>query len=180
MAWTRWLALIAASLALAPAFAIDPGVARGELVVDGRTIPLTHAYAHHYDRIKGARVQRELRIVLADREMPQPLLAGAGMVALENLARTGGVRGVLLTADPARPKAGARGTLLLAEPDLATAFTTFSVRESGLRRLATGNHRVSGEARHESSGVHPAFNFTTTFSAPLFRDELPRKVHGKP
>lgn len=178
MALTRWLALIAAALALGPALAIDPGVARGELVVDGQTIHLTHAYALQRDDESG---RRELRIVLADREIPQSLLAGVGTGALENLARTGGVRGVLLTADPAKPRAGARATLLLAEPNPAAALTTFSVRERGLRRLATGNNRVSGEARHKSSGTLPAFTFIASFSAPLFRDELPgRKARGRP
>src|SRR5512147_805309 len=97
----RLAAAAGATLALAPAQAIDPGWAKGSLRVDGRTIALTHAYVHRHDNEEGLLEGRELRILLADREVPESILAGVRTAALEKLARGNGVQGVLLTVDPA-------------------------------------------------------------------------------
>ncbi len=180
MELARWLALIATLLALAPALAMDPGVARGELSVGGRTIPLTHAYAHQRDNAEGVLGRRALRIVLADREIAQTLLSEDFPSALHALARSAGVQGVLLTMDPFNPAAGVRGVLLLAEPDPAKALATFAKGsgDSGFAGPRFGNNRVRGEVRHESAHTQPAFALAATFDAPLFRDRRLRPQRG--
>lgn len=178
----RLLALIAATLAFAPAHAIDPGVARGQLTTNGRTIPLTHAYAQLHDSAKGLLDGRELRILLTDREVPHSMLSGAFTAALEELARKSGVQGVLLTMNPFKPAAGLRGVLLLAEPDPDKALTTFlkTGGESGFSGPRFGNNRVRGDVRHESKRTQPAFAFAATFDAPLFREKRLRLQPGSP
>ena len=166
-------ALATAILAPTTALPIDPGVARGELTVDGRKIVLSHAYAHRHDNEEGLLEARELRILLADREVPETLLSGIHTTALDALARKGDVQGVLLTVDPVRPAAGLRGLLLMREPDPAKSLTSFSKSggDGGFGRLQAGNNRVHGESRYESTLSRPAFAYAATFSAPLFHEE---------
>ena len=173
MYFSRQLWFIAAMLALAPALAIDPGVARGELTVDGRTIALTHAYAHQHDNEERLLDGRELRILLTDREIPHTLLSGVSTSVLDDLARKGAVQGVLLTVDPARPTVGLRGVLLIAEPGPAKPLVTFSKvgGDGGFPKLEIGGNRVHGNARHLSARTGPTFAYAATFSAPLFREE---------
>lgn len=173
MKFAPLLALVASTLAFAPAHAIDPGVAKGQLAVDGRTILLTHAYAHQHDNEEGLLDARELRILLADREVPQSLLAGIATADLYELARKGAVQGVLLTADPATPASGTRGLLLMREPDPAKSLTSFSMSggDGGFGKLQIANNRVQGEAHHESRSTRPAMAYAATFSAPLFHEE---------
>ena len=152
--------------------AIDEGVAKGSLVVDGRTIALTHAYTHRHDNEEGLLDGPELRILLADRELPHTLLAGVYTARLDELARKGGVQGVLLRVDPRKLTGGVRGVLLMAEKNPGKSLTSFSFSGGGgFRKLTVGNNRVLGEAHHQSLRGGPAFEYSATFSAPLFREE---------
>ena len=90
--------LLALSLLALPAdavFAIDAGTVQGSLQVDGVTVPLTHAIAHLHDNAERLlRHPRELRVLLADRDVPQQALAGIALGPLLRMAREGRVRGL--------------------------------------------------------------------------------------
>ena len=75
-----------------PAAAIDPGTASGAVLVGAERLPLTHAYAHLREK--------ELRIAIVDREVPQESIAGPVPLAIEKLAAENRVRGLLLRFDP--------------------------------------------------------------------------------
>ena len=159
--------------AAATAHAIDEGVAKGSLVVDGRTIPLAHSYAHRHDNEEGLLDGPELRVLLTDRKVPHTLLAGIHPARLTELARTGEVAGVLLTVDARKPAAGMRGLLLAGEKNPQKSLTSFSLSggDGGFRKLTIGDNRLLGEAHHQSLRGSPAFEYSATFSAPLFREE---------
>jgi hypothetical protein len=148
-------------------------VAKGSLVIDGRTIPLAHSYAHRHDNGEGLLDGPELRVLLTDRKVDHALLAGIHTVRLAELARSGAVQGVLLTVDPRKAAAGMRGVLLVAEKNPTKSLTSFSYSggDGGFRKLTVGNNRVLGEAHHQSLRGGPAFEYTATFSAPLFHEE---------
>ena len=169
------------ALSIAPGYAIDEGVAKGSLKVEGRAVTLTHSYAHRHDNEEGLLDGPELRILLADREVPHTLLAGVYTARLDALARKGGVQGVLLMVDPRKLTAGMRGVLLMAEKSRGKSLTSFSFSggDGGFRRLQIGNNRVLGDAHHESTRSKPAFEYSATFSAPLFREEpISEKLPG--
>ena len=167
------LVVMSLALSIAQAYAIDEGVAKGSLVAADRTITLTHSYAHRHDNAEGLLDGPELRILLADREIPHTLLAGVYTARLDELARKGEVQGVLLMVDPRKPAAGMRGVLLMAEKRPGRSLTSFSFSggDGGFRRLQIGNNRVLGDTHHESTRSAPAFEYSATFSAPLFREE---------
>src|SRR5262245_28668801 len=95
-------------LLLAPfhaALAIDPGTVRGTLQVGAAAIPLKFAAAHLHDNAEKLLDRpREMRVVLADREVPQEALAGVAFPPVMQLAREGKVKGVLLRFDPGNRK----------------------------------------------------------------------------
>jgi hypothetical protein len=156
----------------APAHAIDEGVAKGSLVVDGRTILLAHSYAHRHDNAEGRLDGPELRVLLTDRKIPHTLLAGIYPSRLYELARKGEVQGVMLTVHALKPGAGLRGVLLVAGTNPQESLVSFSHSggDGGFKKLQVGNNRVVGEARHQSLRSSPAFEYAVTFSAPLFRE----------
>ena len=167
--------------AAATAHAIDEGVAKGSLVVDGRTIPLAHSYAHRHDNEEGLLDGPELRVLLTDRKVPHTLLAGIHPARLTELARKGEVAGVLLTLDARKPAAGMRGVLLAGEKNPQKSLTSFSLSsgDGGFRKLTIGDNRLLGEAHHQSLRGSPAFEYSATFSAPLFREEpMTEKLAG--
>jgi len=180
----RRLALAAAGLlASATAPAIDPGSAKGRLEVEGQAIALTHAYAHEHDNAEGLLDGRELRLLLADRAIPQRLLGGVDLAELEALARSDGVRGVLLIVDPARPRDGLRAVVLPGETRPANALPSFgkSGINVGFPRLEVTGTRVQGEARYETEVLRRRIAYAATFSAPLFREErLSARYLGTP
>lgn len=150
--------LVASSLFLLPAhaaLAIDPGTAQGSLQVDGVTIPLRHAFAHLHDNAeKLLHRPRELRILLADRDVPQEALAGIAFLPLARLAREGRVRGLLLQLDADQPE---RGVLTVLQPSVSPA------RPFLVQKIALAHNRVIGEIQY---GERLRFN------APLF-SEIP-------
>jgi hypothetical protein len=166
------LVVMSLALSIAQAYAIDEGVAKGALEVEGRTIALTHAYTHRHDNAEGLLGGPELRILLADREIPHTLLAGVYTARLDELARKGEVQGVLLLADPREPTAGVRGVLLMAQTNRGKPLAGFSISgDGGFRELQIGNNRVVGDVHHQSTRSAPAFEYAATFSAPLFQEE---------
>ena len=110
--WPVSLLALGGVMLSSPSSAIDPGRAEGFLVAAGDRVEITHAFAClHGNPPKERGLARELRIVIADRELPQPALAGPDERAVLALARSGPLRGLLLTLDPDSP-ASLRTTLL--------------------------------------------------------------------
>jgi hypothetical protein len=167
------LYLTSLALTIAPGYAIDEGVAKGSLKVDGTAIALTHAYCHRHDNEEGLLDGPQLRILVVDREVPHTLLAGINTARLDELARKGGVQGVLLMADARDPTAGVRGVLLMAAKNPGKPLAGFSISggDGGFRQLQIGNNRVLGDVHHDSTRNAPAFEYAATFSAPLFHEE---------
>ena len=178
----RLCCLLATMVAVFPAvaFALDPGTARGELIVDGDEITLTHSYALRQDNAEGLMDGPELRLLLSDRELSTDLLAGPVLAELDQLARQGGVKGVLLRVDTVRRPESVRGTILHAprDPRMSLPFFTRSGQGAGFKRFELGDNRVVGEVE-EAPDTRPAFadtpvyGYKASFSAPIFED---RKV----
>jgi hypothetical protein len=185
----RFRAVLASILAVVPAvaFAIDPGTARGELVLDGDKTALTHAYALRQDNAEGLMDGRELRILLSDRELSTDLLAGPVLGELDQLARQGGVKGVLLRVDADRRPDSVNGTILHApaDPQQSLPFFTKSGQGAGFTRFELGDNRVVGEVEEQPDaqagfpGV-PSYGYRASFSAPIFEDrKVTANLQGK-
>lgn len=162
-----------------PTSAIDPGTVQGSLHVNKESIPLTHAYAQHHDNAEGLLDRpKEMRIVLADREIPQDSLSGIAFLPVTRMAREGKVRGLLFQFDPA-DKTRALVTLLRKPSQPNMTLTTISLTETNgvFGKIAVSKLRVAGEAQRkdpmkEGSDEIPAISYDVRFSAPLFH-ELP-------
>jgi hypothetical protein len=173
----RFRAVLASILAAVPAvaFAIDPGTARGELVLDGDKTALTHAYALRQDNVEGLMDGPELRILLSDRELSTDLLAGPVLGELDQLARQGGVKGVLLRVAADRRPDSVSGTILHApaDPQQSLPFFTKSGQGAGFTRFELGDKRVVGEIEEKPDAEAgfpgaPVFAYRAAFSAPIF------------
>jgi hypothetical protein len=160
------------------ALAIDAGTASGQLKVGKERIALKYCFAHDFQDEEGLGSGRELRVLLADSEVPQSMLAGFdGPMKLDRLARDGMLRGVLLRIDPRNPTAGLSGTILIAprDPRASMLFFTSSGKKE-LRDFRIGGNRVAGKAAYGSEASDRfkdivAFDFKASFDAPLFHDE---------
>lgn len=158
-------------LALVPAAgAIDPGRVSGFVQSGGQRIELKEAYAQlHRHPTADPRHRPELRILLADRDVPQATIAGDDPLPAIELARNGRLRGLLLRMDPDDPDSPAL-TLLL--PAGRGAGGLVELRDADpetrlLRDLRLGPQRVSGDVE-----CRPASELqcVARFSAPLFND----------
>lgn len=165
------LASLLLTLAVIPtAAAIDPGRAAGYLEVDGERVELREAFAHLHRNADGRLpFTPELRIVLADREVPQSSLAGLQALPVLELARTGRVRGLLIRLDPDEP--GTVQVTLLAPPQ-ATDGPLVTLRHSTadaevVRQLKLAPTRAGGTVTCPASWE---LNCTVQFSAPLFNE----------
>ena len=152
------------------AAAIDPGRASGFMTADGERIALREAYALlHASREGGAEFPPELRLVLADREIPQASLAGPAPLPVLELARTGKVRGLLIRLDP-DDYGSLRLTPLLAPGSVAAGAVDrrgTGASDRILRNLRLSPQRVGGDLE-----CPPAADLQCTvhFSAPLFTE----------
>ena len=89
------------------------------------------------------------------------------------MARSGAVRGLLLTVDPA-DREGLQATILtVPEAGYSLATTTFSNSAGIWARLDVSATRLSGELKPDVS-EHMAFSF----SAPVFTDEVQADLRG--
>jgi hypothetical protein len=152
------------------AAAIDPGRVAGYVSTGDTRIELREAYAHlhggHRDRPPR---EPELRLVLADREIPQATLAGPDVSAVLELARAGAVRGLLIEFNP--DETGTLALTLLMPPKSADdGFIKRQDRQAAdpvLRNLSLSLQRVGGDiACPPSDDLECAAHF----SAPLFTD----------
>ncbi|MGH8704112.1 MAG: DnaJ family domain-containing protein [Burkholderiales bacterium] len=171
----RSLALLLTLLVLpfAAANAIDPGTAQGTLRVDGKAVTLRHSYAHRHDNVEGLLDRpRELRILLADREVPQSALIGIAFLPATGMAREGKLQGLLLQLDP-EDRSKAVVTLLYPAPAGQSLMTLTT--GGAFKRLEIASLRVVGEIerrdeRKTGSPGMPALDFSLRFSAPVFHE----------
>lgn len=163
-----------------PAFAIDPGTAKGTVMVNGKQIVLKHAYAQLHDNAEGLLdFPKELRIVLADRDIPQESLRGIAFLPVTQLAREGKVRGILIRLNPADRKR--MHVTLLQQPETAgMSLMTLTLNDTSkdlIKNFNLGGNRVSGAVEHADNGASDPgeiqrLSYEATYSAPLFH-ELP-------
>ncbi len=171
--------LILLLLCFQAAHAIDPGRVQGTLVINNETIELKEAYAQFHDNAEGLLDRpKEIRIVLADRKVPQESLRGIAFLPVTTLAKEGKVRGLLLQFDPA-DQSKMVVTILRKPSRQGMSLTTLSRSDSGkklFKNLAVSKTRVSGETEYTEKGAGndeiPTISFSVKFSAPLF-NELP-------
>jgi hypothetical protein len=126
-----------------------------------------HAQLHRHPTAE-PRHRPELRILLADREVPQDSLAGEDPLPVLELARAGLVRGLLLRLDPDDPDTVTITLLMHRAGDGAPAALGNTAAEAGLLRdLRLGPQRVSGSVE-----CPPAreLQCSARFSAPVFND----------
>lgn len=150
--------------------AIDPGRVQGELWLGGVRIELHGAGAHLHPNSDGhLPFTPELRIVLADREVPQESLRGSAQLPILELARLGRVRGLLLRLDPDEP-----GTVLITVLDAPrpAGGALVTRRYSGgnpavLKRFAFSPQRVGGDV---ACPPHASLKCAAHFSAPVFNE----------
>lgn len=158
-------------LALVPAAgAIDPGRVSGFVQSGARRIALNEAYAQlHRHPAAEPRHRPELRILLADREVPQASLAGDDPLPLLELAHDGALRGVLLRLDPDDPDTLTLTLLLPSESSDAAILALGSPGRQAriLRDLRLGPQRVSGSIECPREGD---LQCSARFSAPVFND----------
>lgn len=181
-----WISFFVALLATTPlAWAIDPGIAEGTIVIGKTTVPLKTALAHAYDDAEGLGEGPELRILLTDRPVAAGLLRGYGTSELETAAREGKLKGVLLRVDPKKPTGTVNGTLLLAsgDPQRALTFFTADGGPPAFERFQLGDNRVVGTFRLRLDGEEDgegALAIDATFSAPVFQDPpITARLAGK-
>jgi hypothetical protein len=172
--------LILSFLCFQAAYAIDPGRAQGTLKINDETIELKEAYAQFHDNAEGLLDRpKEIRIVLADRKVPQESLRGIAFLPVTTLAKEGKVRGLLLQFDPS-DQSKMVVTVLRQPSRQGTSLTTLSRGDSEkklFRNLVISKTRVSGETEYTEKRVAgsdeiPTISYSAKFSAPLF-NELP-------
>lgn len=119
---------------------------------------------------------REMRILVADREMKQDTLHGLVFLPVMTLAREGKVRGLLLTFrpdDPTQvqvtflyPPAGPMA-MLIAQSRMDSGGVPKNFKVAGQRAVGAIEDT---ERRPSRSDDTPAITYTTTFSAPVFNE----------
>ncbi len=87
-------ALVAALLLALPAVALDLGRAEGELVIDGKKIPLSYAYAIAKQKNQLNDRPEMTRIILTDKALPD----GANLAGLDD-SLPGDLNGVIIAVD---------------------------------------------------------------------------------
>ncbi len=159
-------------------FAIDPGTIQGSFQVNEKAIVLIQAYAHLHDNAEGLLDRpKELRILLVDREVPQEALAGISFLAVEQMAKDGGMQGLLLKLDPNDQKRLVVALLYsLGEPGQTLMTQTIStIGQKPPIKLKISHQRVSGAVEHyderqSETGGMPKLAYSLRFSAPLFHE----------
>lgn len=172
--------LLLSFLCFQTAYAIDPGRVQGNLTINNETIELKEAYAHFHDNAEGLLDRpKEIRIVLADRRIPQESLRGIAFLPVTTLAKEGNVRGLLLQFDPG-DQSKMVVTILRTPSRQGASLTTISRVDTGqklFKNLAISKTRVGGETEYAEKGSpgsesFPGISYSVKFSAPLF-NELP-------
>lgn len=168
--------ILATALALAagPAWAIDAGTATGRYKDDDVDVTFSHAVALELDNTEGLLDSpREMRVLLADRELPASVLYGQSFPPVWRLAQEGKVQGLLLTFDPTRRETLVVTVLATPEPGYSLANLTLSNSEGLWSRLEVGATRVVGELKPDASE-----KAQLRFSAPVFTNPVEADLKG--
>lgn len=173
----RMLRLQLAMLLLAtaqPALAIDPGTASGAYADERLAAPLalTHAIAVRIDDAEGLSLSGPgVRVLLSDREVPPEALYGASFPPVWEMARSGAVRGLLLSFNDKEQESLLVTVLDVPEPGFGLATITFSDSSGLWTRLSDTPTRVTGELK-------PRDDMRFSFSAPVFHDKVVATLTG--
>jgi hypothetical protein len=141
-------------------------------------VKLAYTYAHLHDNAeRWLDTPKEMRILLADRDVPESSLAGLNVfMTLSEMVRQGKLRGVLLRFDPAKTNAIVATVLYPPkDPQQALANETISTTNKGpLDKFRMSAVRASGAIAHHTDGNAdfgwPAVDYKAEFSAPLFTE----------
>lgn len=176
--WMRQLLILLSLLSVAcgQVFAIDPGTVQGSLKVNGNSVELRHAYAHLHDNAEGVLEHKELRILVADKEVPASALAGLVFLPVQEMARQGQVRGLLIRLAPNNPNEVM--VTILFPPDPGESLTNQTLGASGGARVfkdwQLNKQRVLGAIERGDEGASssdmPKIEYSLRFSAPVFSE----------
>jgi hypothetical protein len=157
---------------------IDPGVARGSLRVNEKTITLRHAYAHLHDNAEGLLDKTErFRVLFTDREVPANALDGIAFLPVMELAKQGRVQGLMFEMAPDDPDHVVM-TLLLppSGPGRFLIRQTINVDGDDLfKEWSLTDQRVVGaiersEEREPGLADFPAISYSVKFESPIFNE----------
>jgi len=161
-----------------PGSVIDPGVAKGSLRVNEKTVTLRYAYAHLHDNAEGLLDKTEkLRVLFTDREVPPNVLDGIAFLPVMDLARQGRVQGLLFEMDPDDPN-NVVMTLLLPPSGPGRLLIRQTINVSGedlfkdwsqTDQRVTGAITRSGE-REPGLSDFPAISYSVKFDAAIFNE----------
>jgi hypothetical protein len=161
-----------------PVFALDPNTVQGSFKVNGESIQLSKAYAHLHDNAEQALERpKELRILLADRVVPPSALVGLDSLPVQEMAKEGHLRGLLLRLDP-NDRHSVQVTLLYppAKPGYTLMTQTLSDTEKEvMKKLEVSAQSVTGEIEHDdqngtASKDMPNLAYALQFSAHLSKE----------
>lgn len=163
-----------AALAARPAFAIDPGVAKGVYKDDEGTFEVSHAVALAMDGAEGFGDEDvKMRVVLSQAEVLPSALAGLAFPPVWGQARAGKIKGLLLAFDPADKTRIYVTILAPPEPGYSLATTTLSSTAGIWSRLDVSATRISGELKPDLSE-----KMQFSFSAPVFTNAVVSDLKG--
>ncbi len=161
------------ALAARPAFAIDPGVAKGGYKGDEGSFEVSRSVAMAIDGAEGFDDDVRMRVVLSQTEVPPSALTGIAFPPVWGLARAGKVKGLLLGFDPADRTKVFVTILTPPEPGYSLATTSLSSTEGVWSRLDVSATRISGELRPDLTD-----KMSFSFSAPVFTDPVVADLKG--
>ena len=159
----------------APAWAADPASASGHYDRDATHIVLSHAVALDQDNTEGMLDHGpQVRVLLADREVPVDALYGIVFPPVRAMASRGEVRGLLLEFDPA-DRTSLHVTILDKPAQAGDLLTSLSLSDStGLwRSLTRTPGRIAGDFQAKD-GADVVFSF----SVPLATDPVVADLKG--
>lgn len=165
--------LCAALTAVAMQSPASAASAEGSVELNGKAVRISHVVAQLHDNAEGV-VKSPLMIVFADRPVPAGALDGAGAAtALQQLARAGQLRGLLLRMDPARPNESS--FVLLDKADDPRAWmASMTQSDQGVPVVAgmkLGPTSVSGTMKRQGGGDGPVtLGYALKFDAPVARE----------
>lgn len=165
---------VSAFIALQP-LAVNAAPVDGSVTLNGQAVRISQVAAQLHDNAEGV-VRMPLVLVFSDRPLPPGALDGAGAAtAVQQLARAGQVRGLLLRIDPVRPNEASY--ILLDKADDPCAWMA-SIAESDrgvpvIAGMKLGASTVSGRLDRPPAapGSTPVtLSYVLKFDAPLARE----------
>lgn len=162
------LATTVAVVVWQPLASAAPAV-EGTVTLNGQQIRISHIAAQMHDNAEGV-VEMPLRIVFSDRPVPPGALDGGMALGVQQLARAGLLRGLMLRIDPAKPNQASL-TLLDKPADARTSLAFASVSSSdqpAIAGLKMSAKAVSGSLVRAEFGEPPAaLSYSLKFDTPL-------------